>query len=99
MKEGLPVDRDSRPEPKGVRALEFDYLASLSAKTFDEHSQRTLDHELEIAFFHIALKAFCNPYMRTSDHIIYELVLSLFSNRITWASQQELHLIFSSLSL
>jgi Replication-relaxation len=28
------------------------------AKTFDEHSQRTLDHELEISFFHIALKKF-----------------------------------------
>ena len=27
-------------------------------KTFDEHSQRTLDHELEISFFHIALKTF-----------------------------------------
>ena len=26
------------------------------AKTFDEHSQRTLDHELEISFFHMALK-------------------------------------------
>lgn len=25
-------------------------------KTFDEHSERTLDHELEISFFHIALK-------------------------------------------
>jgi hypothetical protein len=29
------------------------------AKTFDEHSERTLDHELEISFFHIALKKFC----------------------------------------
>lgn len=29
------------------------------AKTFDEHSQRTLDHELEISFFHIALKKMC----------------------------------------
>jgi hypothetical protein len=28
-------------------------------KSFDEHSQRTLDHELEISFFHVALKAFC----------------------------------------
>jgi Replication-relaxation len=27
-------------------------------KTFDEHSVRTLDHELEISFFHIALKRF-----------------------------------------
>jgi hypothetical protein len=30
-----------------------------SIKTFDEHSQRTLDHELEISFFHVALKTFC----------------------------------------
>jgi hypothetical protein len=30
-----------------------------NAKTFDEHSQRTLDHELEISFFHISLKRFC----------------------------------------
>jgi hypothetical protein len=29
-------------------------------KTFDDHSQRTLDHELETSFFHIALKKFCN---------------------------------------
>jgi hypothetical protein len=28
-------------------------------KTFDEHSQRTLDHELEISFFHVALKDYC----------------------------------------
>jgi hypothetical protein len=28
------------------------------AKTFDEHSQRTLDHQLEISFFHIELKKF-----------------------------------------
>jgi hypothetical protein len=27
-------------------------------KTFDEHSQRTLDHELEISSFHMALKRF-----------------------------------------
>jgi hypothetical protein len=30
-----------------------------NAKTFDEHSQRTLDHELEISWFHMALKKFC----------------------------------------
>jgi Replication-relaxation len=28
------------------------------AKSFDEHSARTLDHELEISFFHIAAKRF-----------------------------------------
>jgi hypothetical protein len=42
------------------------------AKTFDEHSQRTLDHELEISFFHIALKKFCEKnklklYWQQSD--------------------------------
>ena len=29
-------------------------------KTFDEHSARTLDHELEISNFHIALKPLCD---------------------------------------
>jgi hypothetical protein len=28
-------------------------------KTFDDHSQRTLDHELEISMFHFALKGLC----------------------------------------
>ena len=28
------------------------------AKTFDEHSRRTLDHELEIPYFFMALKQF-----------------------------------------
>jgi hypothetical protein len=28
-------------------------------KTFDEHSERTLDHELEISYFHIELKKLC----------------------------------------
>lgn len=42
------------------------------AKTFDDHSQRTLDHELEISFFHIALKQFCTKkklklYWQQSD--------------------------------
>ena len=42
------------------------------AKTFDEHSQRTLDHELEISFFHIALKEFARKsnlklYWQQSD--------------------------------
>ena len=31
----------------------------IHAKSFDEHSQRTLDHELEISAFHIALKNLC----------------------------------------
>jgi hypothetical protein len=34
----------------------------IQAKTLDEHSQRTLDHELEISFFHIALKNSCNKH-------------------------------------
>lgn len=40
---------------KGVK-----YCESLwpLCKTFDEHSQRTLDHELEISYFHVALKKF-----------------------------------------
>ena len=41
-------------------------------KTFDEHSSRTLDHELEISLFHIAIKRFCerqglNLYWQQSD--------------------------------
>lgn len=35
------------------------------AKTFDEHSARTLDHELGITTFHIALKRFCHDNRRT----------------------------------
>jgi hypothetical protein len=31
-------------------------------KTFDEHAVRTLDHELEITWFHIALKRFCEKH-------------------------------------
>ncbi|HMH13486.1 MAG TPA: hypothetical protein VK578_10295 [Edaphobacter sp.] len=52
----------------------MDFCKSLwpLAKTFDEHSQRTLDHELEISFFHIALKIFCEKnklklYWQKSD--------------------------------
>lgn len=48
---------------KGVKAVEFDFVSSRSAKTFDGHSQRTLDHELEIAFFHIAIKSLCEKNM------------------------------------
>jgi hypothetical protein len=35
------------------------------AKTFDEHSQRTLDHELEISWFHMALKNFALKHKLT----------------------------------
>lgn len=37
----------------GARLLEED-------RAFDEHSERTLDHELEISLFHIALKELCD---------------------------------------
>jgi hypothetical protein len=44
---------------KGVdHALQNGY-ATLATKTLDEHSHRTLDHELEITSFHIALRGFC----------------------------------------
>ncbi len=44
---------------KGVRhALQNGY-STLATKTLDEHSLRTLDHELEITSFHIALKRLC----------------------------------------
>jgi hypothetical protein len=45
---------------KGMREIEtHDIWDPDFAKTFDEHSARTLDHELEISLFHIALKKFC----------------------------------------
>lgn len=37
---------------KGVRQY--------GGKSFDEHSARTLDHELEISLFHVALKTYCD---------------------------------------
>lgn len=40
---------------KGVQSVQSFFA---HAKTFDEHSQRTLDHELEISWFHMALKKF-----------------------------------------
>jgi hypothetical protein len=40
------------------RGIKFVNSIYPDAKTFDEHSQGTLDHELEISFFHIALKKF-----------------------------------------
>ena len=35
-------------------------VAEFGGKTFDEHSERTLDHELEISYFHMALQEFCD---------------------------------------
>ena len=44
---------------KGVtHALQNGY-STLATKTLDEHSLRTLDHELEITSFHIALRRLC----------------------------------------
>jgi hypothetical protein len=44
---------------KGVdHALRNGY-ATLATKTLDEHSLRTLDHELEITAFHVALRGLC----------------------------------------
>jgi hypothetical protein len=31
-------------------------------KTFDEHSERTVDHELDVAFFHLALQEVCDEH-------------------------------------
>ena len=33
-----------------------------TGKPFDDHSQRTLDHELEISFFHVALNRLCEKH-------------------------------------
>jgi hypothetical protein len=44
---------------KGVdHALQNGY-STLATKTLDEHSIRTLDHELEITSFHVALRGLC----------------------------------------
>jgi hypothetical protein len=51
---------------KGITIAEIP-LDTKFSKPFDEHSQRTLDHELEISFFHIALKRFC----ATHDLFLY----------------------------
>lgn len=42
-----------------VYGLSDKALQSREGKTFDEHSERTLDHELAISYFHISLKKFC----------------------------------------
>jgi hypothetical protein len=48
---------------KGAKLAFFDvFPSSHETKSFDEHSQRTLDHELEISYFHIALKQFCRKH-------------------------------------
>ena len=57
---------------KWVYGLSDKAVKDFGGKTFDEHSARTLDHELEISFFHIALKRFCEEknlqlYWQQSD--------------------------------
>ncbi len=37
-------------------------VAEYGGKTFDEHSIRTLDHELDISLFHIALQELCDGH-------------------------------------
>src|SRR5712692_5767057 len=61
----------------GVKAanghVDIDWNLVGIPKTFDEHSERTLDHELEISYFHMALSRFWrdtdNPglYWQQSD--------------------------------
>lgn len=45
---------------KGVRHSFQSGYATPATKTLDEHSVRTLDHELELTSFHIALHRLCN---------------------------------------
>jgi hypothetical protein len=40
----------------GCEYSQGDYCYGLKPKSFDEHSVRTLDHELEISYFHMAVK-------------------------------------------
>lgn len=43
----------------GVKHAQQSGYATTATKTLDEHSRRTLDHELEITSFHIALHRLC----------------------------------------
>lgn len=43
---------------RGVKFIKQSFLAPNPPKTFDEHSARTLDHELAISYFHISLKRY-----------------------------------------
>ena len=45
---------------KGVRHAFQSGYATEATKTLDEHSHRTLDHELEISAFHAALHGLCS---------------------------------------
>jgi protein involved in plasmid replication-relaxation len=54
----LDLEGGGRTYAYGLSDKGVEFCKSLwpLCKTFDEHSQRTLDHELEISFFDIALK-------------------------------------------
>lgn len=56
----LSRDRGGMTYAYGLTDKGVEFCKSLwpLCKTFDDHSQRTLDHELEISYFHIALKNF-----------------------------------------
>jgi len=63
---------------KGVDHAFRNGYATAATKTFDEHSIRTLDHELELTSFHIAIYRLCSarglPYLwRQTDlkHTVY----------------------------
>jgi hypothetical protein len=47
---------------KGVQHAVKNGYSTLATKTLDEHSVRTLDHELEITSFHIALHRLCSRH-------------------------------------
>jgi len=49
---------------KGVHYASQEAFITETTKTFDEHSRRTLDHELAISHFHIHLASFCETHGR-----------------------------------
>jgi hypothetical protein len=66
------IDVEARTYVYGLTDKGVELVENEDAKTFDEHSLRTLDHELEISFFHIALNRFCEQngstlYWQQSD--------------------------------
>lgn len=61
----LDYDHPSRSYVYGLSdkgIYNFHEPVSKLVKTFDEHSARTLDHELEISYFHMALKKFADKH-------------------------------------
>lgn len=53
------LDMDARTYVYGLTDKSVKLVDNEDARSFDEHSLRTLDHELEISFFHVALARFC----------------------------------------